>query len=111
MSAALAMNAVATRDMVGFNKNDVALAVLPLFHSFGQTVIMNTAFTSGATITLLPRFTPDAALGIMQRDNVTIFDGMRASSLKRLADCASQGTTVAARRESPTWMTIAAAPS
>lgn len=74
--ANMVMNAVATRDMVGFNKEDVALAVLPLFHSFGQTVIMNTAFTSGATITLLPRFMPDAALGIMQRDNVTIFAGV-----------------------------------
>ena len=74
--ANMVMNAVATRDMVGFSKNDVALAVLPLFHSFGQTVIMNTAFTSGATITLLPRFTPDAALGILQRDNVTIFAGV-----------------------------------
>ena len=45
--ANMVMNALVTRDMVGFNKNDVALAVLPLFHSFGQTVIMNTAFTVG----------------------------------------------------------------
>jgi long-chain acyl-CoA synthetase len=74
--ANMVMNAVATRDMVGFNREDVALAVLPLFHSFGQTVIMNTAFTVGAAITLLPRFTPDAALGIMQRDDVTIFAGV-----------------------------------
>ena len=69
----MVMNALATRDMIDFNKNDVALAVLPLFHSFGQTVIMTTSFVSGATIPLLPRFTPDAALGILQRDNVTIF--------------------------------------
>jgi long-chain acyl-CoA synthetase len=74
--ANMVMNAVATRDMVGFNKEDVALAVLPLFHSFGQTVIMNTAFACGAAMTLLPRFTPDTALGIMQRDNVTIFAGV-----------------------------------
>ena len=71
--ANMTMNAVATRDLVNFNRNDVALAVLPLFHSFGQTVIMNASFTSGAAITLLPRFTPDAALGIMQRDGVTVF--------------------------------------
>ncbi|MER2599336.1 MAG: long-chain fatty acid--CoA ligase [Caldilineales bacterium] len=71
--ANMVMNAMATRDMIAFNADDVALAVLPLFHSFGQTVIMNTAFASGATITLLPRFAPDAALGILQRDRVTIF--------------------------------------
>ncbi|MFZ2488017.1 MAG: long-chain fatty acid--CoA ligase [Anaerolineae bacterium] len=74
--ANMVMNAIATRDMVHFNRDDVALAVLPLFHSFGQTVIMNTAFASGAAITLLPRFTPDAALGIMLRDKVTIFAGV-----------------------------------
>ncbi len=74
--ANMVMNALATRDMVGFSKDDTALAVLPLFHSFGQTVIMNTAFASAATVTLLPRFTPDAALGILQRDNVTIFAGV-----------------------------------
>jgi len=74
--ANMAMNAVATRDVVTINGDDIALAVLPLFHSFGQTVIMNAAFASGATMTLLPRFTPDAALGIMQRDGVTIFAGV-----------------------------------
>ncbi|MCS6843323.1 MAG: long-chain fatty acid--CoA ligase [Caldilineales bacterium] len=74
--ANMVLNAIATRDMVNFHRDDVALTVLPLFHSFGQTVLMNTAFTCGATITLLPRFTPDAVLGIMQRDGVTIFAGV-----------------------------------
>ena len=37
---------------------------------------MNAGFYNGATISLLPRFDPDAALGIMQRDNVTIFAGV-----------------------------------
>ena len=74
--ANMVMNAVATREMIGMNKNDVCLAVLPLFHSFGQTVLMNTGFCSGAAITLLPRFAADAVLGIMQRDGVTIFAGV-----------------------------------
>ncbi|MCB0617011.1 MAG: AMP-binding protein, partial [Phaeodactylibacter sp.] len=72
----MVMNAVATRDMIQMNKDDVCLVVLPLFHSFGQTVLMNTGFCSGATITLLPRFAADAVLGIMQRDGVTIFAGV-----------------------------------
>jgi long-chain acyl-CoA synthetase len=37
---------------------------------------MNAGFYNGVTLTLLPRFDPDAALGIMQRDNVTIFAGV-----------------------------------
>ena len=55
---------------------DVALATLPLFHSFGQTCIMNALFSTGGAITLLPRFEPAACLGIMQRDGVTIFAGV-----------------------------------
>ena len=55
---------------------DVHLVSLPLFHSFGQSVQMNAGFYSRAAISLLPRFDPGAALGIMQRDGVTIFAGV-----------------------------------
>lgn len=72
----MVMNARVSVDLVGSGVGDVALTVLPLFHSFGQTVLMNACFMAGAAITLLPRFTPDAALAIMQRDNVTIFAGV-----------------------------------
>ncbi len=57
-------------------ENDVQLVTLPLFHSFGQTVQMNAGFYNGNALTLLPRFDPDAALSIMERDNVTIFAGV-----------------------------------
>ena len=56
--------------------DDVTLATLPLFHSFGQTCIQNTSIALGATFTLLPRFTPDEALEIMERDRVTVFAGV-----------------------------------
>jgi len=55
---------------------DVHLVTLPLFHSFGQVVQMNAGFYNQATLTLLPRFDPDTALSIMQRDNVTFFAGV-----------------------------------
>ena len=72
----MVMNAMISRELANANVGEVALVTLPLFHSFGQTVLMNGCFYGGATLTLLPRFTPDAALGIMQRDNVTIFAGV-----------------------------------
>jgi len=72
----MVMNAEGCVELVDMKHGDVALVALPLFHSFGQTVLMNAAFRVGGTITLLPRFTPDAALGIMERDNVTIFAGV-----------------------------------
>ena len=41
---------------------DTYLCVLPLFHSFGQTVIQNGGFAYGGTVVMLPRFDADAAL-------------------------------------------------
>jgi long-chain acyl-CoA synthetase len=55
---------------------DVLLGALPLFHSFGQTCCMNSAVSVGATVTLLPRFDPEEALEIIDRDKVTIFQGV-----------------------------------
>ena len=55
---------------------DVLLGALPLFHSFGQTCTMNSAVSVGATVTMLPRFDPDKALAIIERDRVTIFQGV-----------------------------------
>ncbi|RME85566.1 MAG: long-chain fatty acid--CoA ligase [Caldilineae bacterium] len=72
----MVMNAWMSVQLCGATSDDIALVTLPLFHSFGQTVLMNMAFCAGASITLLPRFTPEAALGIMERDNVTIFGGV-----------------------------------
>jgi long-chain acyl-CoA synthetase len=54
----------------------VALATLPLFHSFGQTCIQNATISAGGTFTLLPRFTPDDAVAIMKRDGVNLFAGV-----------------------------------
>jgi long-chain acyl-CoA synthetase len=55
---------------------DTHLLTLPLFHSFGQSVQMNSGFYNGATLNLLPRFTPEAALSEMEKNDVTIFAGV-----------------------------------
>jgi long-chain acyl-CoA synthetase len=65
----------ATR-LVAYEESDVALAVLPLFHSFGQSSVMNTTFYAGGTITLVPRFDASKVLEVMERDRVTIFAGV-----------------------------------
>jgi len=70
------MNATLSDTMYESHPDDVHLITLPLFHSFGQTVQMNAGFYNGVTISLLPRFTPDDALAIMERDNVTVFAGV-----------------------------------
>lgn len=54
----------------------VALATLPLFHSFGQTCIQNAVLGVGGKVVLLPRFEPEAALELMSRHRVTYFAGV-----------------------------------
>ena len=58
------------------SEDDVLLGALPLFHSFGQTCTMNATVSTGATVTMLPRFDPEKALEIIERDGVTIFQGV-----------------------------------
>ncbi|QDO87609.1 long-chain fatty acid--CoA ligase [Ornithinimicrobium ciconiae] len=55
---------------------DTYLCGLPLFHSFGQTVIQNSGFAFGGTVVLLPRFEATAALGLMLKESVTFFAGV-----------------------------------
>lgn len=58
------------------DRPDTYLCVLPLFHSFGQTVIQNGAFAYGGTVVMLPRFEAHAALELMQKEGVTFFAGV-----------------------------------
>jgi long-chain acyl-CoA synthetase len=71
-------NALAGADLFGADASrpDTYLCVLPLFHSFGQTVIQNGAFAFGGTIVMLPRFEATAALGLMLANRVTFFAGV-----------------------------------
>jgi long-chain acyl-CoA synthetase len=57
---------------------DVVMGCLPLFHVFGLTCALNATIIGGGTLTLLPRFDPAAALEIIGRDEVTIFEGVPA---------------------------------
>lgn len=71
-------NALSTKDLFDTDKArpDTYLCVLPLFHSFGQTVIQNSAVAFCGTIVMLPRFEPRAALDLMIDEKVTFFAGV-----------------------------------
>ncbi len=62
--------------LFSISENDVIMGCLPLFHAFGQTCAMNTSVLAGAMLSLLPRFDPATALKIIERDKVTIFEGV-----------------------------------
>ena len=63
----------------------VALTVLPLFHSFGQTVMHNAVFMVGGTVVLLPKFDPTTTLQVMQQQKVTLFAGVPTMYVALLA--------------------------
>ena len=64
--------------LVPFGESDrmVALATLPLFHSFGQTCIQNACIAVGGMFSLLPRFDPQKAFEVIERDRCTVFAGV-----------------------------------
>ncbi|MBM2622548.1 long-chain fatty acid--CoA ligase [Actinoplanes sp. LDG1-06] len=93
-------------DIHDLNDDDVVMGCLPLFHTFGQTVGMNGTFRMGGTIVLMARFTGEAAIQLMVRENVTIFHGVptmyiglleaaaKADRLPELRLCVSGGASL-----------------
>jgi len=72
----LLVNAVLSVDLFEGRSEDVHLIVLPLFHIFAMTVMMNTALYKGATAILLPRFDPETVLNLFDKHKVTVFAGV-----------------------------------
>ncbi len=62
--------------LAGATHEDVLLGALPLFHSFGQTCGLNASVRTGSLLSMIPRFDPAKALEIIQRDKVTVFQGV-----------------------------------
>ncbi|MEU1185067.1 long-chain fatty acid--CoA ligase [Streptomyces sp. NPDC005820] len=56
--------------------DDVVVGCLPLFHIFGQICTMSVAVRAGASLTLVPRFEPQAVLDAIARDRATVFEGV-----------------------------------
>ncbi|TBW35381.1 long-chain fatty acid--CoA ligase [Siculibacillus lacustris] len=52
------------------------LGVLPLFHVFAMTVVMNFGLRMGAELILLPRFELDQVLDTIERKKPTLFPGV-----------------------------------
>ena len=67
---------ITARSLIQTGPGDVIMGCLPLFHVFGLTCGLNAALLSGACLTVLPRFAPDAALSMIARDGVTVFEGV-----------------------------------
>jgi long-chain acyl-CoA synthetase len=72
----LYMNADIPGRLFDVSPGDVVITVLPLFHVFGLSSILNICVRFGCTMSLLPRYTPGAVLTAIERDRATIFEGV-----------------------------------
>ena len=55
---------------------DKVFGGLPLFHTFGQTCVLNASLRAGATIVMCPRFTGEAALELLHKHAIDVFFGV-----------------------------------
>jgi acyl-CoA synthetase (AMP-forming)/AMP-acid ligase II len=67
----LVANVVQTRAAIPVEPDDVFIAVLPFFHIYGMTVIMNMGLASGAKVVTMPRFDLEQFLGLIEQHRVT----------------------------------------
>jgi acyl-CoA synthetase (AMP-forming)/AMP-acid ligase II len=51
--------------------DDTLVGVLPFFHIYGQTVVLNMGLAKGSTIVTMPRFDLDELLAIVERHGLT----------------------------------------
>jgi long-chain acyl-CoA synthetase len=58
------------------NQQKTCLITLPLFHTTGQTVQMNTNLYGGNRVVLLPRFEPQTTLAAMEKEKVNFWVGV-----------------------------------
>jgi long-chain acyl-CoA synthetase len=72
----LYMNCTVAGELFGFRDDDIGIAVLPLFHVFGLSSVLNTSVRYGGTIVLIPRFELDPVIEAVEKHKATIFSGV-----------------------------------
>ena len=72
----LYMNADIPGRLFQVRPDDIVITVLPLFHVFGLSSILDICVRFGCTMSLIPRFSPATVLASIVRDRATIFEGV-----------------------------------
>ncbi|MGW8329623.1 4-coumarate--CoA ligase family protein [Streptomyces sp. NPDC055897] len=67
----IATNLAQLHPLVPMVSGDRILAVLPFFHIYGMTALMNAPLRCGATVVVLPRFDLDQFLGAIEKHRIT----------------------------------------
>ena len=86
----LARNAKILAEMRGFiEPGTIVIGVLPLYHIYGITSVMNVSMYLGLTIELFSKFEPDDVIEVIEKEAHTIFFGV-PTMLNRLIQVASE---------------------
>jgi long-chain acyl-CoA synthetase len=72
----LFMNCTVAGEIFGFREGDVAIGILPLFHVFGLSSVLNMTVRFGGTLVLTPRFDPVETVDLIERHRVTVVSGV-----------------------------------
>ena len=72
----LYMNCTIAGQLFGARNDDVTLAVLPFFHVFGLSSVINVSVRYGGCLSIVPRFQPADVLDVIERDRCTVIGGV-----------------------------------
>jgi len=72
----LYMNCTVAGGLFGARSDDVVLAVLPFFHVFGLSSVLNVFIRYGGCLSILPRFQLHAVLDAIEADRCTVIGGV-----------------------------------
>ncbi len=72
----LFMNCTVAGELFEFREDDIGVAVLPLFHVFGLSSVLNVTVRYGGTMVLVPRFEMDPVIEAIEKHRCTIFSGV-----------------------------------
>jgi long-chain acyl-CoA synthetase len=93
----LYMNCTVAGQLFGYRHTDVTLAVLPFFHVFGLSSVINVAVRYGGALSIVPRFQVGDVLDIIERDRCTVLGGV-PTMLHALAQQDISGRNLSALR-------------
>ncbi|NSL50505.1 long-chain-fatty-acid--CoA ligase [Calidifontibacillus erzurumensis] len=68
-------NAKTYKEILHCTKEDKSLIYAPLFHSASQTNCMLTMFIAGATNMVIPKFSTEKVLNLLEKEKITFFFG------------------------------------
>ncbi len=93
----LYMNCTIAGQLFGALPDDVTLAVLPFFHVFGLSSVINVSVRYGGCLSIVPRFETKAVLDALEGDRCTVIAGV-PTMLHALAEQDITGRDLSALR-------------